>query len=165
MKLTLRRKTIPFVQVAQASDHKRMAELHNQGFPRGWSAGEIAALDSEAAVTSFVVHCEGAGQQPACGFVMLRQAADEAEILSIAVDAGNRGEGYGGALMGQAIRHCQSERLARLILEVDAANIPAVALYTRLGFREVGRRAGYYESTAGPGAERHDALVMALALL
>jgi ribosomal-protein-alanine N-acetyltransferase len=165
MRLKMRRRTMPFVQIAQPSDHRRMAELHSEGFPRGWSTGEITVLAEEPTVTSLVVRSEGGGQQPACGFVMLRQAADEAEILSIAVDQTARGEGFGRALMSQAIRHCQSERLARLILEVDGGNEAAVALYTRLGFREIGRRAGYYENIAGPGAERHDALVMALALL
>lgn len=162
---TASRKAIPFLQSATPADHKRIAQLHSQAFVRGWSTAEIAALDNEKSVTSFVVRYEGAGAQPACGFVMLRQAADEAEILSIAVDVENRGEGYGSALMGQAIRHCQSERLARLILEVDEANEPAVALYKRLGFREVGRRAGYYKNTVDVDAKRHDALVMALSLI
>ncbi|MEL6750751.1 MAG: GNAT family N-acetyltransferase [Pseudomonadota bacterium] len=147
------------------ADHKQIATLHAKGFARGWSTGEIAALDSEASVTTFVVRCEGEGDAEACGFVMLRQAADEAEILSIAVDPDTRGGGFGHALMGAAIRHCQSERFARLILEVDAGNVPAVALYQRLGFRETGRRVGYYANDAEPAAARHDALVMELSLL
>ena len=46
------------------------------------------------------------------------------------------------------------EHLAFLTLEVRAGNAPAIALYEKLGFREVGRRKNYYR------AEHEDALLM-----
>jgi ribosomal-protein-alanine N-acetyltransferase len=43
-------------------------------------------------------------------------------------------------------------------LEVRPSNLPAISLYRKTGFREVGRRPGYYDDT------REDAIIMSLRL-
>ena len=48
--------------------------------------------------------------------------------------------------MDAALRHLHGERAEALFLEVDETNVPAIALYRRLGFRQVGHRANYYRS-------------------
>jgi ribosomal-protein-alanine N-acetyltransferase len=48
-------------------------------------------------------------------------------------------------------------RAEALFLEVDETNRPAIALYKRFGFRQVGRRPNYYSSADGSSA---GALVM-----
>jgi ribosomal-protein-alanine N-acetyltransferase len=93
--------------------------------------------------------------------VLVRTAADEAEVLTVAVRPGHRGRGYGRALMEEALRRLYRERIAACFLEVDEGNVAALALYKRLGFSEVGKRQGYYPSSGdGPGT----ALVMRLQL-
>ncbi len=47
--------------------------------------------------------------------------------------------------------------MTRMLLEVRATNRAALALYTRQGFIEVGRRHGYYPAHE----QREDAIVMA----
>ena len=41
-----------------------------------------------------------------------------------------------------------------VFLEVGEDNVPARRLYRRAGFREVGRREGYYPGQAGEGVDR-----------
>ena len=53
--------------------------------------------------------------------------------------------------MDAVLRRLHAERAEALFLEVDETNLPAIALYRRLGFGEVGRRANYYRSSGhGP---------------
>jgi [ribosomal protein S18]-alanine N-acetyltransferase len=59
--------------------------------------------------------------------------------------------------MDAVLRHLHHLRAEALFLEVDEANHPALALYRRLGFREVGRRENYYDGAEG---RKSSALVM-----
>ena len=65
--------------------------------------------------------------------------------------------------MGHVIRDLQADRAEQLFLEVSEQNLPALNLYRDLGFRQVGRREGYYRSSA-PGIAPAGALVMQLDL-
>ncbi|UXN03951.1 ribosomal protein S18-alanine N-acetyltransferase [Bartonella sp. HY406] len=89
-------------------------------------------------------------------FVLARLVADEAEILSIAVDKEHRGDGIGQKLMHALLRHFYHHRVESAFLEVDENNIAAITLYKKFSFEEVGRRAGYYRSPDG----RSDALIL-----
>ncbi len=157
----------PHLVVLRATfdDYRPIAQLHSRSFARGWSASEIETLDRETTVRTLVVRREGDGHLPPSGFVMIRQLPHEAEILSVAVDPAARGRGFGDALMRAAITVLQGDRIPKLILEVDSANGAALALYRRLGFRQVGIRKAYYTAPTGPGPVPSDALVMALDLL
>jgi len=86
------------------------------------------------------------------GFVISRLAADEAEILTIAVDAAFRRYGVGGALLRGHCARVAAAGAKSLFLEVDPENAAALALYRRLGFVEVGQRKGYYRRPDGQSA-------------
>lgn len=83
----------------------------------------------------------------AVGFVLSRGAADEEELLLIAVDPRHRGRGIGSALLERFIAEAQMRGAARLFLEMREGN-PAEALYRRHGFANVGRRRAYYRRAA-----------------
>lgn len=88
--------------------------------------------------------------QPAAGFVMSRGAADEEELLLIAVHPDHRGCGIGTALLDRFIADAEGRGVARLYLEMRESN-PADSLYRRAGFVPSGRRRNYYRSAAtGP---------------
>ena len=95
------------------------------------------------------------------GFILSRLAADEAEILTIAVEAASQGKGVGRALLSENLRQASNAGARTIFLEVDKDNAPALALYGRLGFVKVGERAGYYRRSDGMGAP---ALIMRKAL-
>ena len=78
------------------------------------------------------------------GFVIGRQAAEEAEILNLAVAPANRRQGEGGALLKGALVEFRSRGISRVFLEVRESNKTGIAFYEKHGFSKTGRRAGYY---------------------
>jgi ribosomal-protein-alanine N-acetyltransferase len=96
--------------------------------------------------------------QEAAGFALSRGAADEEELLLIAVRPGCRGRGIGSALMRRFIDQARERGAARLFLEMREGN-PAELLYRNHGFVMVGRRHHYYRR--GSGTPR-DAITFAL---
>ena len=97
------------------------------------------------------------GDEEAAGFALSRGAADEEELLLIAVRPQDRGRGVGRALLSEFIRSAHSRGARKLFLEMRDGN-PAAKLYRQFDFREVGRRREYYNGgRKGP----FDALTMA----
>lgn len=138
-----------------ASSASRCAALHGASFANPWPASEFENL-----LTSASVVADGIGEQPQLqGFVMSRRAADEAEILTIAVEPKARGSGLATALLGSHLSRLSRLGVSTLFLEVDEANAPALALYRRFGFQQVGRRAAYYAKADG---SRANALILRL---
>jgi ribosomal-protein-alanine N-acetyltransferase len=81
---------------------------------------------------------------------MSRGAADEEELLLIAVIPDHRGRGVGTTLLQRFIAAAEERGAARLFLEMRDGN-PAESLYRRAGFEPVGRRRNYYRNAAkGP---------------
>lgn len=131
-----------------------MAALHAASFtmPRPWSAAEIEALLAGAGV---FVCAESAG------FVMGRVAADEAELLTLAVGPEARRQGTGSRLVAAFLASARDRGAVRAFLEVAADNNAAIALYLQAGFAVCGRRRAYYRTATG---QTVDALVMDRAL-
>ena len=78
------------------------------------------------------------------GFISGRRIAVEAEILNLVVKQEFRRQGLGQALVRVVLeRFCQDGAL-QVFLEVRESNHSAISFYRRLGFREIGRREGYY---------------------
>lgn len=141
----------------ESDDVDYAAELHSQAFDRPWSGDEFASLLSTPGTFGFLARRVGAPGTPPVGVVLVRQAADEAEILTIAVSKRARGQGIGRMLMDHVLQRLHSDRTASLFLEVDEENAAALALYGRLRFAEVGRRPAYYTDANG---HRTSALVL-----
>ncbi|NKB53173.1 MAG: ribosomal-protein-alanine N-acetyltransferase [Rhizobiaceae bacterium] len=161
---TIRKKSV--ILEASSPDHTSIADLHGRSFPRGWSKSEFANLSLQNNVTLLVARSVGNPDGPVLGFNIVRQAEDEAEILSIAVDPKARGRGLGESLMREAILRLRADRIEKLILEVDGSNESAIKLYNKLGFQTVGNRPGYYRNEGRvDAAEPSTALVMRLDLV
>jgi ribosomal-protein-alanine N-acetyltransferase len=151
------------IDTAQAPDLHAMADLHAAGFRHEWTAEELAELMRQPGVHAYVARrASFLGSRGVAGFVLIRAAADEAEVLTIAVAPAHRGEGIGRRLLEHAFRRLYADRVASVFLEVDAANPSALALYRRLGFVQVGERKGYYADAAAPDGDtpKGTALVM-----
>ena len=78
------------------------------------------------------------------GYVVALEAADEGEILNLAVAPGGRRHGLGRALVEESIQTLRERGVRQIYLEVRDSNAPARALYAAHGFKEVGRRKAYY---------------------
>ncbi len=134
---------------ATAADAEALAALYAEALPPGWPAYELAAACSDA---NRAVLKATDGPHLA-GFIILQFAADEAEILAIAVARDRRRLGHAASLLRAAIRACESRFISCIYLEVAESNSPALKLYEKFGFVEVGRRENYYRSPSfGPQA-------------
>jgi len=78
------------------------------------------------------------------GYVVAHDAADEGEILNLAVVPARHRSGIGRALVERVLTELAARGARRVFLEVRESNAGARALYASLGFREVGRRPRYY---------------------
>ncbi len=132
----------------------RRARIHAASFtmPRPWSESEIAALEADK--FTFI-------EDSVNGFVVGRVIADEAELLTIAVDPAARRSGQGRALLSAFFEISRARGATTAFLEVAANNTGAIALYHAAGFVDSGRRRNYYR---GPEGERIDALILQIAL-
>jgi len=152
--------TVAHIEGMSVRDAETLAEIHADAFRRTWSPHEFTALLADPSVFALGVRLRSPfGGRRIVGFVLVRFAADEAEILTIAVRQRQRRRGFGRMLMEDVIRRLYRERIATLFLEVEGANAPAVALYRSLGFDVAGERRNYY---AKPAAGDGTALVMRL---
>jgi ribosomal-protein-alanine N-acetyltransferase len=130
----------PVLSEAGARDASAIATLHAASFRHGWGDGEFERLLLERNV---VAHRAASGRA-LHGFILSRLAGGEAEILSVAVASARRGRGVARALLDLHLRRLAGLGAQAVFLEVDEDNAPARRLYARAGFREVGRRPGYY---------------------
>ena len=150
----------PFFEVVpmELADCADISELHGQRFPRQWSDDEFQSLLTQEGVFGFVARQTNAFfSRPLGGFVLSREAAGEAEFLTVAVSEKFGRLGLGWRLMQAALREAGARGGESMFLEVEAQNRPAVDLYTKLGFQKVAERPAYY---AGPDGKKTSALVM-----
>ena len=119
---------------------EELAALHAKCFttPRPWSASEFASFQGRAFLLT----------KPQ-GFLLGRVVADEAEILTLAVDPAARRQGIAHDLLKGFKAHSIAQSATVAFLEVAADNAPAIALYLSSGFEQAGRRRGYYRRPDG----------------
>ncbi len=130
------------------------ARLHGLAFAgqgRGWRVAEFADLFAQRGVV-----CVGRPE----GFALTRVIADEAELLTIAVDPEAQRQGHARSLLGEIEMAAAAQGAAQMFLEVADDNLAARGLYTASGYAETGRRPGYYERATA----RVDAILMVKAL-
>ena len=133
--------------VATPGHAAAMAMLHGRAFAarERWGADAIGLQLALPGAFGWIA--------PAGGMILARVAADEAEVLTLAVDPAARRHGLGRALLEQALATARQRGASAIFLEVASGNGPGRALYAAAGFATVGCRRGYY-----PGGG--DALVL-----
>jgi [ribosomal protein S18]-alanine N-acetyltransferase len=136
------------IRPTDMEDARAVAEIHAASFDRPWGLMEFERLLAEENIVSHAAAHDGGSE----GFVLSRLAADEAEILSIAVHPRRRGEGIAGRLLSAHREALMLNRIRTLFLEVEEGNAPAIALYQRQGFSDVSRRDAYYRKADGSAA-------------
>ncbi|MGH9794305.1 MAG: ribosomal protein S18-alanine N-acetyltransferase [Candidatus Acidiferrales bacterium] len=134
----------------------RSIALHDVG-----AVGSIALLSPEAAQwpaadIERLVGGEARGIQgwvgevggELAGFLVMRSAPGEVEILNMAVVPQSRRAGVGSRLLRHALEVARAAGAQRVFLEVRESNRAAIALYARHGFQAAGRRENYYSAPA-----------------
>lgn len=143
----------PAIEAASLRDAARLAQIHAASFHRGWGEGDFETMLAEC---NTLVHRLRLGRR-LVGLIVSRIGADEAEILSVALDPNQRGRGFSRDLLLTHLGHLAGRGVRTVFLEVEENNQPARRLYERAGFSTVGRRERYYLQ---PGGEQLNALLM-----
>jgi len=128
------------IEAATADAASALARLHETAFGDHWSAADIDGLLRSPGVFAL----SGALAGEAAGFILCRVAADEAEVLTLAVAPAMRRRGVAGALLDQATVVALAAGAKAMFLEVATDNPGAMALYRGRAFEQVGRRPGYF---------------------
>jgi len=100
--------------------------------------------DFRECVASDIVFLVAAAPEGVAGYVIAQDAADEGEILNLAVASARLRGGIGRALVEQVLAALAELGARQVYLEVRESNGAARALYASLRFEEVGRRSRYY---------------------
>lgn len=143
------------IRQAKLYDVPAISRIERESFDEPWSAAEITK--DVTAGGGLYVAAAVCGEELA-GYAEIRIIAGEAQVYNIAVAPEFRREGIGEALLRHMIEKAEEAGCSILNLEVMDGNEAATELYSKLGFREVGRRRGYYAKG------KRDAVLMDLAL-
>ena len=130
-----------------------MTDSFDPAFGEAWTAPQCAGLLPMTGVWLSLARRE----EEAIGFALGRIVRDEAELLLLAVHRSSQGKGVGQMLLDRFGTVAASKGAEQLHLEVREGN-HAVRLYSRNGYREVGRRRNYYNGRDG---QLFDALTLA----
>ena len=138
------------IETMNASHVDQIAQLEKLCFSDPWSANSIASeLDNKLAF--WLVATEG---DLVAGYIGSQTVMDETDMMNVAVHPDFRRKGIAEALVNDLVENLKQVGSHCLTLEVRASNTPAITLYEKLGFSEIGRRKNYYRNP------REDALIL-----
>lgn len=140
------------LRAMQDQDVPAIMAIEERAYPFPWTAG-IFHDCLRAGYSCHVIEREG----ELIGYGVMSSGAREAHILNVCVSPDERGRGYGRLLMERMIEQARRLQAEMMFLEVRPSNQPALRLYARLGFNEIGTRNNYYPAEQG----REDALLLA----
>ncbi len=118
----------------------QIAALEKICFSDPWSVRSIAA-ELENPLSLWLVALDG---EEVAAYIGSQSVLDEADMMNLAVAPMYRRQGVGERLVLALVDRLRSRGVCRLSLEVRDSNAPALALYTKLGFQQVGLRPNYY---------------------
>jgi len=131
------------IRPACLEDAAHLAALHGQSFTPAWDEWAMRGFLGQNTKAMMALK----GDQPV-GFALARIAADEAELLSIAVSPQMRGQGLGRALLLGIVVVLKEAKVQTLFLEVASDNAAARHIYEKIGFTRIGKRPKYYANGA-----------------
>ena len=127
-----------------------IARLEKQCFSDPWSEKSIAT-ELECRLSCWLVAVEA---DTVIGYVGSQTVIDESDMMNLAVHPDHRRKGVAEALVDALCAALRQKGSKALTLEVRVSNKPAISLYEKLGFGQVGRRPNYYRNP------REDALIL-----
>ena len=133
-----------------ASHVAQIAQLEKICFSDPWSERSVAS-ELENKLSCWLVAMEG---EQVAGYIGSQTVCGETDMMNVAVHPDHRRKGIAETLILTLIAQLKAMESRCLTLEVRASNAPAIALYEKLGFSEIGRRKNYYRNP------REDALIL-----
>ena len=128
----------------------QIAELEKLCFSDAWSENSIRSELSNK-LSLWLVAVDG---DRVAGYIGSQTVLGWADMMNLCVSPDYRRQGIGEQLTMELERQLREEKVECLTLEVRVSNAPAITLYEKLGFQQVGKRPRYYEKP------REDALIL-----
>ena len=128
----------------------QVAALEKLCFSEPWSENSVAG-ELKNPLSLWLVAMDG---DCVAGYVGSQSVMGESDMMNIAVAPNYRRQGVAAALVEELVRQLKANGNHCLTLEVRASNAPAIALYEKLGFAQIGRRPNYYRNP------KEDALIL-----
>jgi ribosomal-protein-alanine N-acetyltransferase len=143
------------IEAITAHDLDKIVNIDRYAFKRPWQRNLfLAELSSNDTDSYSVKSYRAAETQAIIAYVFLRFIINELHIIRIAVAPQFRQCGVATGLLQYCFRLAKEKQVTSVYIEVRPSNIPAIALYKKLGFQLIGRRPNYYSESS------EDALVM-----
>lgn len=131
------------IRQMQVGDLEQAAALEAQNFSRPWSKEAFAdALEKDYYQYLVVVDEESQRIFGMCGLI---RTLEEGGITNVVVRDDARNQGIGYRMLTELMRRAEKEGVREYTLEVRKSNVPAIALYRKLGFVEEGIRPAFYD--------------------
>ena len=118
-----------------------MTRLHATSFDPAWPEDDMRGHVDRDIVLGFGETLQG--------FIILRAAGDQAEILTLVTHPAHRKQGIGQTLITEARKRAIEQGVEIIFLDVAEDNPAAIALYRSCGFEQFGRRPAYYRRPSG----------------
>ena len=128
----------------------QVAQLEKICFADPWSELSIS-LELTNVWSYWVVALDG---DTVVGYVGSQSSIDEADIMNVAVHPDYRRQGIAEKLINTLVADLKKRGCHALLLEVRVSNTPAITLYEKLGFAQIGCRKNYYRNP------KEDALIL-----
>ena len=138
------------IETMKSSHVAQIAQLEKICFSDPWSEKSIAS-ELNNGLAFWLTAMEG---EQVAGYIGSQTVMDESDMMNVAVHPDFRRKGIAEALVNALVEALKSKGSRCLTLEVRASNVPAITLYEKLGFSEIGRRKNYYRNP------REDALIL-----
>ena len=124
-------------------DLEQMKNTLYSDFDNFWSYN-VLKQELENDKTKYIIAKE---KNEVVGFAGISVIFDEATLNNIVVKKSCRGRGIGGELLESLIDLCGDLHMRTFTLEVDTENAPAIHLYEKFGFKNLGIRKKYYNGS------------------
>jgi len=128
----------------------QVAQLERICFSDPWSENSVASELKNKLALWLVAEENG----DVAGYIGSQTCGEESDVMNVAVHPDFRRRGVAETLVGCLVAELKAMGSSSLTLEVRVSNLPAIALYEKMGFSQVGRRKNYYRNP------KEDALIL-----
>lgn len=129
---------------------EKLAVIEKECFSTPWSENALREELGNSFARFLVAVCDG----EVSGYIGAHNILGEVYITNVAVSQKHRRKGMGEKLINSLISLCESENAEFITLEVRESNKPAINLYKKMNFKDVGKRKNFYENP------KEDAILM-----
>ena len=138
------------IRLMQAADVEAVAKIERSVQSHPWTLKQFQ--DAVTAYQSTVIEVQG----QMAGFCILQPVLDEANLLLMAIDPAQQGQGLGYQLLEASVVMLKNNPV-QIFLEVRESNQAAIKLYEKSGFHQIDLRKNYYPNSNG---SREHAIIM-----